>query len=45
MIRFIYVILVITIKDLELQLDNSNLLTRKSAIWFESSAQKEESNK
>ena len=37
--------LAVAIKDLEIYFGNSNLLLRKSAIWFESSAQKGETSK
>lgn len=37
--------LVITIKDLKMYLNNSNLLTGKNAICFELLAQKEETDK
>ncbi len=37
--------LAVAIKDLEMHLDNSNLPLRKSAIWFESSAQKGKTGK
>ena len=33
------------IKDPEMRMDNLNLLLRKSLIWFESFAQKEETGK
>ena len=45
MIRVIYAIFAIAIKDLEVHLGNSNLLLRKSAIWFELLAQKSETSK
>ena len=35
----------VAIKDLEVRLGNSNLPLGKSAIWFELSAQKEETGK
>ncbi len=37
--------LAMAIEDLEIRLRNSNLPLRKSAIWFELSAQKEETGK
>lgn len=40
MIRNICIIFTITIEDLEVRLDNSNLPLGKNAIWFESLAQK-----
>ena len=45
MIRVICAILAIVIKDLEVCCGNANLLLRKSAIWFESLAQKKETSK
>ena len=45
MIRVVYAMLAIAIKDLEMRLGNSNLLLGKSAIRFEPSAQKEETDK
>ena len=45
MIRVVCVILVVAIKDLEVQLSNSNLPIRKSAIRFEPLAQKRKISK
>ena len=45
MIRVVCAILAIAINDIEMRLGNSNLLLRKSPIWFESSAQKREMGK
>lgn len=45
MIRVIYIILSILIKDLEVHLDNLNLLLRKNIIRFESLVQKEDIGK
>ena len=45
MIRVVYAMLTVIIKDLELCLGNSNLPLSKSAIWFEPSAQKGETDK
>lgn len=33
-IRVVYAMLILAIKDLKVRLGNSNLLFRKSAIWF-----------
>lgn len=44
-IRVAYTILTITIKDLELRLDNSNLPLGKSAIRFKLLVQKRETDK
>lgn len=44
-IRVVYAIFAIAIKDLEIHVDNLNLLLRKSIIWFESLAQKRETSK
>lgn len=44
-IRIVFTIFVVAMKDLELQSDNSNLLLEKSAIWFELLAQKGETSK
>lgn len=43
-IKVIYIMLAIAIKDLKMQISNSKLLLGKNAIWFESSAQKKEIN-
>ena len=40
MIRVIYVILAIVIKDFKLRMNNKNLLLRKNAIQFKTYAQK-----
>lgn len=40
MIKIIYAILAIAIKDLELWLSNLNQFIQKSVIWFEPLAQK-----
>ena len=45
MIRVVYAMLIIAIKDLEVCLSNLNLPLDKSAIWFESLAQKMENGK
>lgn len=45
MIRVIYAILTIVIKDLKVQLSNLDLPIRNSAICFEPLAQKEETGK
>ena len=45
MIKVIYAILVVAIKDLEMYLSNSNLLIRKNAICFEPLVQKRETGK
>ncbi len=45
MIRVVCTILAVVIEDLEVRLRNSNLPLGKSAIWFEPSAQKEETGK
>lgn len=45
MIKVVYVILAITIEDLEMCLNNSNLPIGKSAIFFELWAQKREIGK
>lgn len=39
-IRVVYTIFVIIIKDLKIHLINENLLLRKNAFWFEPLAQK-----
>lgn len=44
-IRVVCAIFVITIKDLEKRVNNSNLLIRKSAIGFELWAQKRETGR
>ena len=45
MIKVVCTMLVITIEDLKMLLDNSNLLLGKSVIWFEPSALKKETGK
>lgn len=45
MIRGIYVIFIIAIKDLEFYVSNSNLLLEKRVIWFDPSAQKGDASK
>ena len=45
MIRIVYAMLAVTIKDLEICLGNSNLLLGKSTIQFKLSAQKGETGK
>ena len=45
MIRFVYTMLVVIIEDLEVRMGNSNLPLGKSVIWFESLAQKRETDK
>lgn len=45
MIRVVYAILTVVIKDLEVRLINSNLQTKKSAIRFELLTQKQEVDK
>ena len=45
MIRIVCAILIVIIEDLKVLLGNSNLPLRKSAIWFESLAQKRETSK
>ena len=45
MIRVICAMFAVAIKDLEVHLGNSNLPLGKSAIWFEPSAQKGETDK
>ncbi len=45
MIKIIYVIFAIPIKDLKVRLDNLNLLLRKNGIWFEPLTQKGETDK
>ena len=44
MIRVVYAIFVVVIKDLEMDLGNSNLPLGKSAIQFKLSAQKGETD-
>lgn len=44
MIRVIYAILAIIIKDLELRLHNSNLALGKRVIWFVPLTQKKETD-
>lgn len=44
LIRVVYVILVITIKELEISLGNSNLLPNKSPIRFKPLAQKKKTS-
>ena len=43
--RIVYAIFAIAIKDLEVRLDNLNLPLGKNAIWFEPSTQKGEIGK
>ena len=45
MIRVVYAILAIAIKDLEVHVGNLNFPLGKSAIWFELLAQKGETSK
>lgn len=45
MIRVIYAIFTIVIKDLEIYLINSNLLLRKNIIWFKLLIQKRKTDK
>ena len=45
MIKVIYAMLAVAIKDLEVHLGNLNLLLGKNAICFEPSAQKRETGK
>ncbi len=45
MLKVVCSMLAVAIEDLEVRLRNSNLLLRKSAIWFEPSAQKGEIGK
>lgn len=45
MIRVVYAIFAITIKDLKVGLINSNLLLGKNVIWFKLLAQKEKIGK
>ncbi len=45
MIRVVYTILVITIKDLEIRVNNLNLQLGKSTIWFESLVHKKKTGK
>ena len=45
MIKVVYAMLAIAIKDLKVCLDNSNLLLRKNVIWFEPLAYKRETGK
>ena len=45
MIKVVYAILVVTIKNLKVYYGNANLLLGKSTIWFEPLAQKRETGK
>ena len=45
MIRVLYAMFVLAMKDLEAYLDNSNLFLRQSAIWFELSTPKKKNSK
>ena len=45
MIKVVFAILIVAIEDLEVRCGNTNLSLGKSAIWFESLAQKEETGK
>lgn len=44
-IKIVCTIFAITIKDLEIDFNNSNFLISKNAIWFELSAPKEKTGK
>lgn len=44
-IKVVYTMLVVVIKNLEIYLSNSNLLTRKNAICFKFLVQKKETSK
>lgn len=45
MIRVIYIIFAIIIKDIKVYLDNLNLLLKKSVIWFKLLIKKKEIGK
>lgn len=45
MIKLIYVILDVVIKDIEVRCSNANLLVKKSSIWFELLAEKGDTGK
>lgn len=45
MIKVVYAIIAITIKDLKMCFSNANLLLKKKVIYFEPLAQKEETDK